>query len=325
MKPQVVCLGAVNLDLSYQVDDIDAFLRQWGDSGLSRGGEAALAAGEETRLHELLSHFARPLGQGGGGQAANTAFALAKMGVPTALLGRVGADDAGEFLKESLTGVNLDHLVQAGDSGRAYILIDPEGERTILVAPNTNDDLSEEDIPWELVAGAEYVHFTSFAGHGPLMVQGRLARRLPDGPHLSLDPGELYARQGWLAIEDILDHLETLIVTEAEWAMLGGEMGRHPNWGPPLIVIKRGAKGARLLNPLRHLDFPVEFFGRPVDTLGAGDVFAAGYIAGRWGGLHVNAAVRLGNRAAAFSLLGRGRKSYPDKDFLEAQIIALSG
>jgi ribokinase len=214
-------------------------------------------------------------------------------------------------------------VVVQGESGRAYILTDAQGERTILVAPNTNDDLNEPDLPWEALAAAPYLHLTAFAGHGPLALQRLIAGRVPESVRLSLDPGDLYARRGWLALEDILDHLETLLVNEAEWRQLGGEPQVHPNWAPPLVVIKRGARGARLLTPLRYLDFPVELGGGLVDTLGAGDVFAAGYLAGRLMGLHLNACVRLGNRAAAVSLRGAGRDSYPDRDFLERQIQAL--
>ena len=125
----------------------------------------------------------------------------------------------------------------------------------------------------------------------------------------------MYARRGWPALEDILDHLETLLVTETEWRLLGGEPKVHPNWAPPLVVIKRGALGARLLTPPRYLDFPVELGGDLVDTLGAGDVFAAGYLAGRISGLHLNACVRLGNRAAAVSLRGRRPGQLPGPDF----------
>ncbi len=175
------------------------------------------------------------------------------------------------------------------------------------------------------MAAAPYLHLTGFVGDGPLLVEQRLAGRVPGAVPLSLDPGELYARRGWPALEDILDHLETLLVTENEWRLLGGEPKVHPNWAPPLVVIKRGALGARLLTPPRYLDFPVELGGDLVDTLGAGDVFAAGYLAGRISGLHLNACVRLGNRAAAVSLRGAGRDSYPDRTFLERQIEALQG
>jgi ribokinase len=322
MQPEVFCLGAVNLDLTYRVDDIDGFLRNWG-SGLSRGGEEALSPAAEARLQDLLGRYAQPAERFGGGQAANTAFALARLEVPVALVGRVGADDDGFFIKDALNGVNLDYLVQAGETGRAYILVDAQGERTILVAPNTNDDLQVEDLPWEALVRAKFLHLTSFVGDGPLELQRQLALRLQDGPRLCFDPGELYARRGRAALEELLDQTETLLVTEAEWTLLGGEAKRHPDWAPPIVLIKRGPQGVRLLTPVRYLDIPADFQGQPVDTLGAGDVFAAGYIAGLRAGLNLPQAVRLAAHAAGYKLGGAGREAYPTKEVMDLIIARL--
>jgi sugar/nucleoside kinase (ribokinase family) len=319
MSPQVICLGAINLDLKFQVEDLAGFLQEW-DTGLTRGGEEALSPTDEPRLRELLARFGEPAGRFGGGMAANTAYALARLGIPVALIGRVGNDADGEFLQENLAGLDLTHVITEGKSGRAYILVDPEEERTILVVPNTNDDLEKRDIPWEALEKANFLHLTALVGDGPLALQGEIAARVPETVRISLDPGDLYARRGWPALEAILDHTETLLVNEAEWRRLGENLRVHPSWAPPLVVIKRGIRGARLLTPLRHLDFPVELAGEVTDTLGAGDVFAAGYLAGRLAGLHLNLCVRLGNRAAAVSLSGAGRESYPDKSFLERQV-----
>jgi sugar/nucleoside kinase (ribokinase family) len=318
MGMQIICLGAVNVDLLYRVEELGPFLESW--PLLQPGGEIALTPGEESRLQKILSRHATPTERQGGGQAANTAYALARLGLDVALLGRVGEDADGAFLRESLAGVNLDYLQQSGASGRAYILLDPAGERTILVAPNTNDALALQDLPLEALAEAKFLHLTSFVGEGPLEVQKEIARRLQDGPRITLDPGELYARRGLKALEGIIDHLDTLLVTEREWEMLGGRQKIHPHWAPPVVVLKRGALGARLITPPRYLDFPVELVPRPVDTLGAGDVFAAGYLAGRFAGLHLNLAVRLANRAAVVSLGGVGRENYPDTKFLEQQL-----
>jgi len=316
MKTKVICLGAINLDLVYRVPDIAGFLQEWG-TGLARGGEEALSREAEVRLRAFLPRFAKPVGRFGGGQAANTAYALARLGFPAALVGRIGEDADGAFLREGLARVNLDYLVQDGETGRAYILVDPEGERTILVAPNTNDDLRERDLPWDALEHARFLHLTSFADEGPLAVQKQIARRVTAGPRLTFDPGELYARRGRAALDELLEHVETLLVTEAEWALLGGGLRRHPDWAPPIILIKRGPLGARLLTPVRYLDIPSTFEGQPVDTVGAGDVFAAGYIAGMLIGLNLPQCVRLAEHAAAYKLGGRGRKGYPDKRVLE--------
>jgi len=322
MGIQVICLGAVYVDLLYRVPDLGPFLEVW--PGLHRGGEWALGPGEEARLQDLLGRHATFAGRQGGGRAADTALALARLGLDAALVGRVGADADGAFLRESLAGVNLDYLVQAGASGRAYVLADPEGERAILSAPNTNDALALADVPLDALAGAKFLHLTSFAGDGPLRVQEEIARRLQDGPRITLDPGELYARLGFAALEGIIDHLDTLLVTEREWEFLGGGEKIHPPWAPPVVVINRGSRGARLLTPPRYLDFPLELVSRPVDTLAAGDVFAAGYLAGRCAGLHLNLAVRLANRAAAVSVGAVGRENYPDAKFLEQQLFQLT-
>jgi ribokinase len=322
MKRHVACLGAVNVDLHYEVSDLEGFLTAWG-TGLTRGSEAALSSKEEKRLLGLLPRFARPTGRSGGGQAANVAYALARLEVPVVLLGRVGADDDGSYLKESLAGVNLDHLVTRGESGRAYILVDPDGERTILVAPHTNDQLSEDDLPLEVVADSAFVHVTSFVGDGPLDVQRRVLQSLAGNLRVCFDPGELYARRGREALEDILDQTETLLVTEKEWELLGGRMKGHIDWAPPVVLVKRGARGSRMLTPVRYLDFPPYEPKRLVDTIGAGDVFAAGYIAGLFQGLNLPQAVRLASALAAFALGGPGRERYPDRRVMEAIVSSL--
>ncbi|MEJ5329976.1 MAG: carbohydrate kinase family protein [Desulfobaccales bacterium] len=334
MQPEVVCVGAVNLDLLFQAQDLRPFQAVWPD--LRPGAELALDEGDEALLQALLEQYAHWLGYASGGQAANTAYALARLGVAAALVGRVGEDEAGEFLLAGLAGVDVSRVTWEGRSGRAYILVDRQGERTIFVAPHTNDELCDADVPLEDLAQAPWVHFTSFVGEGPLQVQTAVAARLKElaeasrggqgrergagyGPRLSLDPGELYARRGRQALAGLLAATETLFVTETEWQLLGGDPWERPAWAPPVVLVKRGAAGARLLTAAGLHDFPAPRVGA-VDTVGAGDVFAAGYLAGRLKGLSLPQAVRLAVVAAAASVSGRGREAYPDAAFLERQL-----
>lgn len=322
MKRYVVCLGAINLDLLYEARDLEGFLAAWG-TGLTRGGEEALSPEEEKRLQEVLPRFASPTGRSGGGRAANVAYALACLEVPVVLLGRVGTDEDGAYLRESLTGVNLDHLVAQGKSGRAHILVDPDGERTTLVAPHTNEQLAEEDLPLEVVADSAFVHVTSLGGDGPLDAPRRILQSLAGNLRVSFDPGELFARRGREALTDFLDQTETLFVTEKEWELLGGTLRGHLNWAPPVVLVKRGAQGSRLLTPVRYLDFPPYEPERPADTVGAEDVFAAGYLAGLFQGLNLPQAVRLASVLASFALGGPGRERYPDRRVMEAVVSSL--
>jgi ribokinase len=322
MSRDVVCLGALNLDLLYETADLEGFLAAWG-TGLIRGGQEFLAPGEEKRLSTLLPRFAQPIGRGGGGPAAHAASALARLEVPVVLLGRVGADADGAFLKESLPGVNLEHLVTQGDSGRAYVLVDPGGERTRLTAPNTNDLLSEADLPLEVVAGSAFLHITAFAGEGPLLAQGHILQRLAGRLRVCFAPGELCSRRGREALTGILDHTETLLVTESEWESLGGELRRHLEWAPPVVLVQRGVQGTRMLTPVRYLDFPTYLHEGRGDTQDAGDIFAASYIAGLFMGLNLPQAVRLASALTAYALGGTERLRYPDRRVMEAVIASL--
>ena len=322
MPRSVVCLGAVSLDIFYEVDDLAGFLSAWG-TGLTRGGQEILSPQEEKRLRELLPRFARAMGRAGGGRAGNAVYALGRLEIPVILVGRVGADDDGAFLKESLAGVNLDHLIARGETGRAYILVAPEGERTILLAPNTNDQLREGDIPLEVLAESAFVLVTSFAGEGPLQAQRHILQQLAGRLRVCFAPGEHYARRGREALTDILDQTETLLVTEKEWELLGGDMRRHAEWAPPVVLVKRGARGTRMLTPVRYLDFPPYASESLVDTVGSGDVFTAGYLAGLYRGLNLPQTIRLASSMAAYALGGTGWERYPDRKVMDAIISSL--
>lgn len=316
----MVCLGAINVDLFYRVESLEPFSALI--PGLHRGGEYALTPGQEAQLQRQLARGAIATGRSGGGQAANVAFALARWGIPVALIGRVGADADGDFLRQGLRGVDC-RLTCQGSSGRAFILVDSSGERTILVAPNTNDQLTLADIPLELVQDARYLHLTSFVGDGPLQVQRTLLTQLINGPHVCLDPGDLYTRRGRAALMPLLARTDTLLLTEMEWRRLGGNEFTQPTWAPRTVLVKLGARGARLLTEAGAVEIAAEAAITVVDTVGCGDVFAAGWLAGQVAGLASKVAVRLANRLAAASLAGQGRERYPDRNFFEQHLAAV--
>jgi ribokinase len=320
MKSTVICLGAINLDLIFQAETLDPFAAII--PGLRAGGEYALGAEQESRLQSLLSQYATLIGRSGGGQAANTAFALARLGIPVILWGRVGADTDGDYLRQGLAGVDCHYLKQQGASGRAYILVDGAGERTILVSPNTNDLLTVADFPGKLLDQAHFLYLTSFVGEAPLQAQILLVNQINPGVKVILDPGELYARRGRACLAPLLSRTDTLLATLEEWRLLGGEPRRWPEWAPPQVVLKLGGRGARLLSPAGLLEVPGETVSEQElqDTLGAGDVFAAGWLTGLQYGLNPETSIRLANRLAAESVKGRGREHYPTKNFLDEKL-----
>ena len=119
-------------------------------------------------VDEALTHV--PPARSGGGQAANTANALARLGYRTTMIGRVGDDDEGRFVLEELAPAEGRLVARGGETGRVYVLLDEDGERRNLVWPAANDALSPADVPRRLPR-TRFAYFSSFVGDGPLDAQ----------------------------------------------------------------------------------------------------------------------------------------------------------
>ena len=175
--------GALNLDLIYRLPEDaalwDSCRRRAPSSARGRGAGAVDAALAEADVEPTWS---------GGGQAANTGFALAKLGFASAMLGRIGNDDEGEFAARELAPAKRRYLARGGETGRVYVLLNETGERRNLVYPAANDEFSPADLPRRLPR-TRYAYFSSFVGEGPLEAQLALLERLPARGRDRLRPG----------------------------------------------------------------------------------------------------------------------------------------
>jgi ribokinase len=264
-------------------------------------------------VDEALAHVT-PV-RAGGGQAANTAHALARMGYRAAMVGRVGADADGRFLLDELKPAEGKLVARAGETGRVYVLLDEDGERRNLVWPAANDEFTPADVP-RRPPRTRFALFTSFAGDGPLDAQLALLARLPAEVEVCFDPGEIYARKGVKRFLPLIHRCSYLFATEAELLMLCGlelpeALDFLLNAGVGLVVCKMGSRGARLVG--RRVDMDVAPLPSDVvDVTGAGDLFAAGFIGGMLEQTGLEAAGRLAAWAASRGIAGVGRSTYPD-------------
>lgn len=138
----ILVVGSLNMDLVLRV------------KRLPRPGETVL--GEDYQTHP-------------GGKGANQAVAIARLGGKVRMLGRVGEDPFGQALKSGLAqeGVDVAWVLETpGPSGTAFILVDPEGQNQIAVAPGANARLVPEDLP-----------ATAFQGVGVVLLQLEIPSR----------------------------------------------------------------------------------------------------------------------------------------------------
>ncbi len=300
--------GAVNLDLIYK---LPASFPLW-DELPPAGSELFVEQETKRAVEESLMHVTPE--RSGGGQAANTVYALARMGFAAEMLGRVGDDEEGRWLLQDLAPAQTGHVARNGVTGRVFVLLDEDGERRNLVVPAANDDFCAADLPSRLPR-TRYAFFTSFVGEGPLSAQAALLTRLPAEVEVAFDPGEIYARKGVKRFIPFLKRCAYLFATDRELELFCGIPKEEAvtfllNVGVGLIVRKMGSRGARLIG--KRVDMYVAPLpAEVVDVTGAGDLVAAGFLGGLLEGTGLEAAGRRAAWAASRGIAGGGRSSYP--------------
>ncbi|MBA4391916.1 MAG: hypothetical protein C0407_00020 [Desulfobacca sp.] len=318
----VVGLGSLNVDYIYEAEDI-SFLKPFCPQGEGSRAWVLTNSEEILEINTLLQKKARLISKTGGGSAANTVFCLAKMGFQSGLVGKIGRDEDGEFLINVIKPIPFQHIGRDQWTGKALIVLDPSRDRIILLVPNANKTLTWTDLDLDFIGSFSFLHMTSLPGEG-LRLQGRLAAEIFSKVRISFDPGEVYARRGLQDLSPILSRSEILFITEKELMLLTGlplqeAVLKVQSLGIKIVAVKRTGAGAAIYRGLEAWDLPAEVVSAK-DTTGAGDVFAAGFLAGLLREQSLPDCGRLGLALAHQSMMGIGRDAYPGVEDFEREI-----
>jgi sugar/nucleoside kinase (ribokinase family) len=212
-----------------------------------------------------------------GGAGANTAAWLARAGVDVTLIARVGADDAANLALSSLDGVDLS--VEADPvlpTGTCVVLVSPGGERTMLPDPGANIALSAEHLPSEVFAEQNILHVSGYS----LMRPGSRAAALTAmdqardaGMLISVDPASAALLIDDPAFLHRARPVDLLLPNADELAALGGDLP-----GVKEFAVKLGRDGAYWSDGLKKVAAKAVRVDEVIDTTGAGDAFAAGFL-----------------------------------------------
>ena len=310
----VVGFGALNLDIIYSVASVE-------DAGLEPATEV-VGKGDFRALERMLAREGPPVAVSAGGSAANTVFALGRMGLRTGYVGMTGEDQEASLLMDGLGRREDLGISRRGVSGRAIIAVDREGERSITVFPNANDALEFDQVAMGLLARARVVHMTSFVGDTPFAAQLETVRHLPHDVVLTLDPGALYARRGMKALAPLISKAKAVLLGEDELLELTDETDRATaarqllGEGAEIVVCKLGSQGIHTFWEGKESLLKAQKVAVKGDAVGAGDVAAAGFIAGLLANLTPDRCAAVAHGCAVHSLAGHGRASYPDRAVL---------
>jgi sugar/nucleoside kinase (ribokinase family) len=249
-----------------------------------------------------------------GGSAANTIVGVASFGVKSAYIGKVKNDDLGYAFIEDIraTGVAFDtRPAEDGPAtGRCFVYVTPDGERTMNTYLGASTYLSTADVDEAVVRAARFVYLEGYmwdrpAAKSAFQKAAEIARQAGHRVSLTLSDsfcvdrfrGEFIdlMRRGLVDTlfsntEEILSLYQTPHLTEALDAVRREGV---------LAIVTRSEKGSIVIDGRATREVPAYPVARVVDTTGAGDMFAAGFLAGLAKGSDLETCARLGALAAA--------------------------
>lgn len=306
-KP-VVVVGSINIDLVANTEKIPI------------EGETVL--GKSFRIHP-------------GGKGANQAVAVARLGYPVRMVGRLGDDSFGVQLKAHLESAGVDVAgvaVSPGTSGIAMIVVAEKGENSIVITPGANARLTPQDLDanLEIIRSAGIV-LTQL--EIPIETVRHLAEICSrEEVPLILDPAP--AKELPL---DLLKNIEWFTPNETEAAFFIGHSNGVANTLDPVpmaqrllrngmrgVVLKLGSRGAYLASATGQTAFLDPFPAGAIDTTAAGDAFNGAFATGLMLNMGPVEAARFATAAAAISVTRAGAQpSMPGMEEVE-QMMARS-
>jgi sugar/nucleoside kinase (ribokinase family) len=265
-----------------------------------------LALGSDTAAHVQTRQ---------GGAGANVASWLAAAGVPVIFVGVAGTDPFGAEAVQVLRTGGVDARVRLTDqaaTGTCVVLVGHDGERTMLPDAGANSLLAASDLPADLVAAASHLHISGYSlmnpGSRPAALAALASARLAAVP-TSVDPASAAPLEavGGKEFRTMTEGVDLVFVTLDEAMVLCDStdplvVGARLTATYAEVVVKLGAQGAMWFSREEPGGVRVPSTaptGAVVDTTGAGDAFAAGWLAARRQGHGPESALAAATRAAA--------------------------
>ncbi|MDF7673570.1 adenosine kinase [Acetobacteraceae bacterium ESL0709] len=266
----------------------------------------------------------------GGGSAANTVVVAAKMGLKAAFLGKVAADESGEDFAEDLKEQHIYFPsvplgAAAGDpeipTACCIVLVTPDGQRTMFTYLGACVEFAPDDVLGDVIADSAVTYLEGYLfdrakAQSAFYESARLAHLAGRKVALTLsdsfcvDRHRADFRKFVQESVDILFANENEILSLYETEDLDSALAQAAS-ETGIVAVTRGDKGAVIMADQRY-DVPTDSVN-VVDTTGAGDAFAAGFLAGYTRGQDYKACARLGNQAAGIIITRLGAR--PTDDF----------
>jgi sugar/nucleoside kinase (ribokinase family) len=280
-KTRIVGLGSALVDIL--VHENDDFIRR---IGVEKGGMTLV---DMPTLEDILNQVSTPPIEVPGGSACNTAVGIGQLGGLARFVGKRGNDDTGQFFQDALVkrGVAPMLMTSALPTGRVLSIITPDAQRTMLTYMGASADTQPEEINHVCFADSAVVHMEGYLLFNPDLMVAALKAAKHAGAMVSLDLASFtVVEQAKGMLDDLIgQYVDILIANEDEalaYTGLTGEAQALDRLAErvDIAVLKVGARGSFIQHEDRNYRIPAYGSGTALDTTGAGDLWAAGFLYG---------------------------------------------
>lgn len=263
---------------------------------------------------ERLYHAMGPATIVSGGSAANTIVGIASLGGKAAFIGKVKTDEVGKIFTHDIEAIGVSfktaHAVDGPATARSFILVTPDGERTMNTYLGACQNLGPDDLDAARIEAAEITYLEGYLWDPP--EAKKAFRKASEIAHQAKRKVALTLSDSF-CVDRYRDEFRDLIRTRAVDIVFANEHELKSLYetadfdtavkafreDAALAVVTRSEKGSLTISPAGLIEAPAFPIGNLVDTTGAGDLFAAGYLFGLARGADYKTCAQLGAMAAA--------------------------
>lgn len=310
---KILGMGNALVDVLALIDN-DALLEQL---NLPKGSMQLIDEGKLNEINKSIAGLDKFLASGG--SASNAIIGMARLGLEAGFLGKIGRDEYGKYFKEDLlkNGVTP-HLTEVDlTSGIATTFISKDGERTFGTYLGAAAQVAPEDLSREDFEGYEYFYIEGYLVQNLDLIRRAIVLAKEAGAKIILDLASYNVVEGNLAFlqEIIPEYVDILFANEEEaFAFTSQKAEEAVAVLASLVeiaIVKEGASGSWIQQGCDKLHVPA-LKVNCVDTTGAGDLYAAGFLYGLLSGKSLYASGEYGTLLAGHVIQGVGAKIKED-------------
>ena len=278
---KILGIGSALVDILTQIPD-EQILKEL---NLPKGSMTYVDAKTSVEIGNKLADLGNQMASGG--SAANTMSGLAQLGVEAGFLSKVGEDEIGHFFEKQMTESHVKPLMLKSEtpSGRVQALVTADGERTFATCLGAAAEMCADDIKPELFQGWDIFYVEGYLVSNPTMLKKAIETAKAQGMIIAIDLASynVVEESHDFLLDLVNNYVDIVFANEKEaYAFTGMEPEAAVNYIAErcdIAVVKVGAKGALVQRGNEIFTIP-PMEANVIDTTGAGDMWAAGFLAG---------------------------------------------